>query len=213
MAPEHPHHLDLDSPDPFTAFGNPHQKTTLSLQKAAIFSLRNAKKAARIRAAGKKADQKQKERADKAAKKIEKENAAVAKRAEREQTEAAEKMRKLEREAEKQRLRREEQAVNMEKKRRREEEKERVVEVRRHKRALGGMSWGFDPGAGTRASREEGSGGGSAAGEVSAAEEERADGGSEGTGFHRVRKGTTWGITGGGPGRVGGYHGSDVSKP
>ena len=207
MAPERPHHLDPDGPDPFTAFGNPHQKTTLSPHKAAIFSIRNAKKAARIRAA----EQKQKERSEKAAKKIGRENAEAAKCAQREQTEAADKMKRLEKDAEKQRLRREEQAANMEKKRRREEEKERVMEVRRHKRALGGMSWGFDPGAGTRASRESGSGSGNA--EVSGAEEGAASGEFQDLGFHRVRRGTTWGVTRGGPGRIGGYHGADVNRP
>lgn len=208
MAPEHPHHLDPDSPDPFTAFGNPHQDTTLSPQKAAIFSIRNVRKAARIRASEQKAEQKQQERADKAAKKIERHNAEAAKRAEREQREGAEKMKKLEKEAEKQRLRRGAQVANMDKKRRREEEKERVMEVRRHKRALGGMSWGFDPGAGTRASRDSQSG----SREVGSAEEGGNSGELQESGFHRVRRGTTWGVTGGGPGRIGGYHGSDVNK-
>ena len=208
MAQEHPHHPHPDSPDPFTAFGNPHQDTTLSPQQAGILSIRNARKEARIQAAKNKAEQKQKERADKAAKKIERENAEAAKRAEREQRQGAEMMRKLEKEAEKQRLRREEQAASMEKKRRWEEEKERVVEVRRHERALGGMSWGFDPGAGTRASRE--SAGGS--GEVTAGEEGHTSGDSDGLGVHRVTKETTWGVTGGGPGRIGGFHGSDVNK-
>jgi hypothetical protein len=205
MSPNHAPHPGHHSPDPFTAIGNPHQNTSLFPQKEGILSIRNAKKAARVRAAEQKAEQKQKERADKAATKIARANAEAAKRAEREQRESAEKMKKLEKEAEKQRLRREEQVINMEKKRRREEEKERVMEVRRHKRALGGMSWGFDPGAGTRASRDShsaGSGGvGSATGESAHSAELHE------TGFHRMRRGTTWGITGGGPGRVAGYDG------
>jgi hypothetical protein len=209
MSPNRAHHSDPDPFDPFTAFGNPHQNTTLSPQKASILSIRNAKKAARVRAAEQKAEQKQKERADKAAKKIGRANAEAAKRAEREQREGAEKMRKLEKEAEKQRLRREEQVINMEKKRRREEEKERVMEVRRHKRALGGMSWGFDPGAGTRASRDSHSG----SGEVGSADESAHSGELHEYGFHRVRRGTTWGVSGGGPGRIAGYHGSDVNRP
>ena len=208
MAPEHPHHLNPDMPDPFTAFGNPHQKSTLSPSKDSIFSLRNIKKALRIGAADKKSEQRRQEKADKCAKKIGRENAGAAKRAEREQREGAGKMMALEKEAERQRLRREEQVANMEKKRKWEEEKERIMEVRRHERALGGTSWGFDPGAGTRASREsrssdhhshchEGSG---------------ESGGAEGSGFHRVRRGTTWGVSGGGPGRAAGFHGSDVSR-
>ena len=204
MSPKHAPHSRPDSPDPFTAIHNPHQNTSLSPQKEGILSIRNAKKAARIRAAEQKAEQKQKERADKAAKKIARANAEAAKRAEREQREGAEKMKKLEKEAEKQRLRRDEQVINMEKKRRREEEKERVMEVRRHKRALGGMAWGFDPGAGTRASRDSHSGSG---GLASAAGESAHSAELHETGFHRVRRGTTWGITGGGPGRVAGYHG------
>jgi hypothetical protein len=208
MAPEHPHHLDPDSPDPFTAFGNPHQKTTLSPHKESIFSFRNVKKALRIGAADKKGEQKRQDRAEKCSKKIGRENAEAATRAEREQKEGAEKMRKLEKEAEKQRWRREEQAVNMEKKRRREEEKERIMEVRRHERALGGMSWGFDPGAGTRASRESGSGDHA----CHCPEGSDEPGGGEGSGFQRFRRGTTWGVTGGGPGKVGGYHGSDASR-
>jgi hypothetical protein len=210
MAPEHPHHLNDGSPDPFTAFGNPHQNTKLSPDKSNQLSSRDARKAAKIQAAEKKAEQKHKERNEKAAAKIEKANAEAAKRAEKEQKEASAKMKKLEKEAEKHRLRREDQIASMEKKRRREEEKERVMEVRRHKRALGGMSWGFDPGAGTRASRESGTGSGS--GEAAAVEEDSASAAAEEVGFHRIRRGTTWGVTSGEPGRVGGCQGSDVCR-
>lgn len=182
----------------------PHQKTTLFPEEEAIFSVRDAKKAARTHAAETKAEKKQSERAEKAAKKIAKENADVAKRAQREQAEGAEKMRKLEKEAEKQRARREEQAANMEKKRRREEEKERVVEVNRYKRALGGMSWGFDPGAGTHSGRAPGGGSEGA----NPAAEGGASGEIEQTGFQRVRRGTTWGITSGQPKALHGSNGT-----
>lgn len=208
MAPEHTHHLDPDTPDPFTAFGNPHQKSTLSPPKESFFSLRHVKKALGIGAADRKGEQRRQEKADKWARKIERENAEAAKRAEREQLEGAGKMMALEKEAEKQRMRREQQAANMEKKRKWEEEKERVMEVRRHERALGGTSWGFDPGAGTRASRDSRS----SDHHSHAHEGSGESGGAEESGFHRVRRGTTWGVTGGGPGRAGGFHGSDVSR-
>lgn len=195
MVSEDNHNPDHSSPDPFTAFGNPHRDTTLPPHKAAIQAIRNAKKAARTHAAEKAREKRQKERADKAAQKIEKENAEAAKRAEKEHREGAEKMRKLEIEAEKKRLRREEQVVNMEKRRHYEEEKERVMEVTRQKRALGGMAWGFDPGAGMRASR-------------SSESEHGLPGSAEDSEDH----GMVWGISSGGPGRIGGHHGSDVSK-
>jgi hypothetical protein len=208
MAPKHPHHLEPDSPDLSTAIGNFHQSTSLSPPKDSVFSLRNAKKALRIRTAEKKADQKERERTEKAAKKTEKENAEAAKRAGREQREATDKMKKLEMEAEKQRLRREEQTANMKKQRRREEEKERVAEQSRHKRALEGMSWGFDPGAGMRVNRDSGNGHG---GTIDV-EGSGGHGELEEAGLQKTRRGSTWGITGGGPGRTGGDDGSDVSR-
>ena len=208
MSPEHPHRLNPDSSDPFAAFENPHQKTTLFPQKAHNFFSRRAKKADRARAAEEKAEQKQKERVDKAAKRMGKENAGAARRAEKEQKEGAEQMRKLEMEAEKQRKRREEQVANMEKKRRREEEKEKVVEMRRHKRALGGMSWGFDPDAGTRANRESGRG----SAEANTSDEGRASREHGEVSLKRVRKGTTWGIDSGGPGKMDGHYSPDVSN-
>jgi hypothetical protein len=218
MAPEHPHHLDPDPYDPFAGIGNPHRKTILSPHKSAIWSLRTSKKAARVRAAKKKAEEKaeqrQKEKAEKAAKKIAKENAEAAKRADREQKEAAEKMRKLEKEAEKLRLRREEQSTNMEMKRHLEEEKERIMEVRRHRRGLGGTSRGFDPGAGTRNDRDSGhgSGSGSESGEHHCIHD-CPDAGNVGElGFHRMRSGTTWGVSAGGPGKLGGSRGSDLNR-
>lgn len=208
MSSEHPRHLNLDSSDPSSSFENPQQRTTLFPQKAHNFFSRRAKKADRVRAAEEKAEQKQKERVDKAAKRMEKENADAARRADKEQKEGAEQMRKLEMEAEKQRKRREEQVANMEKKRRREEEKEKVVELRRRKRALGNMSWGFAPDAGTRANRESGSG----SVEANTSDQGRPSGEHGEARLNRLRKGATWGIDSGGPGEIRGHHSPDVSN-
>ncbi|ERF68868.1 hypothetical protein EPUS_04520 [Endocarpon pusillum Z07020] len=208
MSLEHPHPSNPDSSDPFSAFENPHQKTTLFPQKAHNFFSRRAKKADRLRAAEEKAEQKQKERVDKAAKRMEKENADAARRADKEQREGAEQMRKLEMEVDKQRKRREEQVANMEKKRRREEKKEKVVELRRRKRALGNMSWGFDPDAGTRANRESGSG----SVEANTSDKGRPSREHGEAKLNRLRKGATWGIDSGGPGQIRGHYSPDVSN-
>lgn len=207
MAPEHPHHVEPDPPDLFTAMENPHQNPALSPQRQRIFAIRSAKKAARVGAAQKMAEERKRERFEKAAKKIRKENAGAARRAEREIREAGEKMKKFEMEAEKQRLRREQQVASMEKRRRMEEAKEKAMEARRHKKALEGMCWGFDPRAGTRVSRESGS----ASGEANAGDEESNSEELEGSGLLRVRSGTTWGVSGGSPGKTAGYHRSGVS--
>ncbi|KAF7508408.1 hypothetical protein GJ744_009261 [Endocarpon pusillum] len=208
MSSEHPHPLNADSSEPFSSIENPYQKITLFPQKAHNFFSHRAKKTDRLRAAEEKAEQKQKERVDKAAKRMEKENADAARRADKEQKEGAEQMRKLEMEVDKQRKRREEQVANMEKKRRREEKKEKVVELRRRKRALGNMSWGFDPGAGTRANRESGSGNV----EANTSDKGRPSREHSEARLNRLRKGATWGIDSGGPGEIRGHSSPDVSN-
>lgn len=154
MEREYCQHSDSDNPGAFTHSENLDDCGSVFPLRSAVLSVRNAKKSARKEAAEKKADERAKERDERAARKIAKENAEAARRAEREQRERGQKMRRLEIEAERKMVRREEQAANMEERRRREEEKERIMEARRYKRALDGLSRGFDPAAGMRSSGE-----------------------------------------------------------